>query len=50
MGQDLSIWERPFEFYPEHFLQQQHHHHHIIDKIIDMDENNFELLPFGSRR
>lgn len=49
VGQDPSIWEKPFEFYPQHFLQQQHYHH-IVVEIIDMDENNFELLPFGSGR
>jgi cytochrome P450 len=45
MGQDPSIWEKPFEFYHQHFVQ---HHHHIVVEIINMDENNFELLPFGS--
>ncbi|CAK9254887.1 unnamed protein product [Sphagnum jensenii] len=50
MGRDPSIWERPFEFYPERFLQQGQEHHHIATEIIDMDENNFKLFPFGSGR
>jgi cytochrome P450 len=49
MGQDPSIWEKPFEFHPQHFLQRQHHHH-IVVEIIGMDENNFELLPFWNGR
>jgi cytochrome P450 len=50
MGRDPSIWERPFEFCPERFLQQGQEHHHIAAEIIDMDEKNFKLFPFGSGR
>jgi cytochrome P450 len=50
MGRNPSIWERPLEFYPERFLQQGQKHHHIAAEIIDMDENNFKLFPFGSGR
>jgi flavonoid 3'-monooxygenase len=47
IGQNPSTWEKPFEFYPERFLQQQDP---IIAEIIDMNDNNFKLLPFGSGR
>jgi len=46
IGRNPSTWEKPFEFYPERFLQQ----HPIGAEIIDTNENNFELLPFGSGR
>ncbi|CAM6045612.1 unnamed protein product [Sphagnum compactum] len=48
IGRNPSTWEKPFEFYPERFIQQQQHH--IGAEIVDMNENNFKLLPFGSGR
>ncbi len=47
IGRNPSTWEKPFEFYPERFLQQQHP---IVAEIVDMNENNFEFFPFGSGR
>jgi cytochrome P450 len=38
MGRDPSIWANPLQFDPNHFMQ-----HHDID----VQGQNFELLPFG---
>jgi len=40
IGRDPSIWDAPEEFRPERFL----------GKDIDVNGQNFELLPFGSGR
>ncbi|KAJ9687926.1 hypothetical protein PVL29_013919 [Vitis rotundifolia] len=40
IGRDPNIWDAPEEFRPERFL----------GKAIDVEGQNFELLPFGSGR
>ncbi|KAJ9567969.1 hypothetical protein OSB04_003935 [Centaurea solstitialis] len=42
LQRDPNIWPDPYEFRPERFLTSH--------KDIDVKENHFELLPFGSGR